>query len=76
MILLNCMMKMGEFFIVTDKKLCTSLGVNIQKYIYNVLELLKLSSVLKNTTFQKLDRFPSSGERVEGIYSVGPLRES
>jgi hypothetical protein len=31
----------------------------------------------KNTTFRKLDLFPSSGEGVgEDIYSVGPLSES
>jgi hypothetical protein len=35
------------------------------------------SCIPKNTTFQKLDLFPSSGEGGgEDTYSVGPLRES
>jgi hypothetical protein len=28
----------------------------------------------KNTTFRKLDLFPSSGEGTVGTYSVGPVR--
>jgi hypothetical protein len=35
------------------------------------------SGILENTTFRKLDLFPSSGEGVgEDTYSVGPLRKS
>jgi hypothetical protein len=33
------------------------------------------SDILKNTTFRKLDLFPSSGEGVRGIYYVGPLSQ-
>jgi hypothetical protein len=31
--------------------------------------------ILNNTAFRKLDLFPSSGEMVGGIYSVGPIRK-
>jgi hypothetical protein len=31
---------------------------------------------LKNTTFRKLDLFPSSGEGVGDTYSVGSVRKS
>jgi hypothetical protein len=38
---------------------------------------LPSSGILENTTFRKLDLFPSSGEGGEkDTYSVGPLRES
>jgi hypothetical protein len=32
--------------------------------------------MLENTTFRKLDTFPSSGEGEEDIYSVGPLKKN
>jgi hypothetical protein len=39
--------------------------------------LLPSSCIPKNTTFRKLDLFPSSGEGGgEDTYSVGPLSES
>jgi hypothetical protein len=39
--------------------------------------LFPLSGILENTTFRKLDLFPSSGEGGgEDTYSVGPLRKS
>jgi hypothetical protein len=42
---------------------------------YWVFELPS-SGILENTTFRKLDLFPSSGEGGgEDIYSVGPLRK-
>jgi hypothetical protein len=34
------------------------------------------SGILKNKTFWKLDLFPSSGERVEGIYFLDPLERA
>jgi hypothetical protein len=34
------------------------------------------SGILKITTFQKLDLFPSSGERMGGTDSVGSMRKS
>jgi hypothetical protein len=42
---------------------------------YRVFGLCPLSGILKNM-FQKLDLLPSSGERVEGIYSDGSVRKS
>jgi hypothetical protein len=43
----------------------------------NFSRLFPSSCIPKNTMFQKLDLFPSSGEGGgEDIYSVGPLRES
>jgi hypothetical protein len=43
----------------------------------NFSGLFPSSCVPKNTTFRKLDLFPSSGEGGgEDTYSVGPLRES
>jgi hypothetical protein len=40
-------------------------------------ELFPSSGILENTTFRKLDLFPSSGEGGgEGTYSIGPLRKS
>jgi hypothetical protein len=43
----------------------------------NFSGLFPSSGILENTTFRKLDLFPSSGEGgVEDTYSVGPLRES
>jgi hypothetical protein len=42
----------------------------------NSSRLLPSSGIPKNTTFRKLDLFPSSGEGgEEDTYSVGPLRE-
>jgi hypothetical protein len=39
--------------------------------------LIPSSGILENTTFRKLNLFPSSGERGEEYnYSVGPLRKS
>jgi hypothetical protein len=39
--------------------------------------LFASSGLLENTTFRKLDLFPSSGEGgLEDTYSVGPLRET
>jgi hypothetical protein len=44
---------------------------------YWVFGLFPSSGILENTTFRKLDLFPSSGEGLgEDIYSVGPLRKS
>jgi hypothetical protein len=44
---------------------------------YWVFGLFPLSCILENTTFRKLDLFPSSGEGGgEDTYSVGPLRKS
>jgi hypothetical protein len=37
--------------------------------------VLDISDTLKNTTFRKLDLFPSSGERAGNIYCVGYVRE-
>jgi hypothetical protein len=34
------------------------------------------SSLLKNTTFRKLDLIPSSGEEVGDTYSVGSVRKT
>jgi hypothetical protein len=43
----------------------------------NFSGLFPSSGIPKNTTFRKLDPFPSSGEGGgEDTYSVGPLRES
>jgi hypothetical protein len=43
----------------------------------NFSGLFPPSSIPKNTTFRKLDLFPSSGEGGgEDTYLVGPLRES
>jgi hypothetical protein len=43
----------------------------------NFSGLFPSSCIPKNTTFRKLDLFPSSGEgEGEHTYSVGPLRES
>jgi hypothetical protein len=43
----------------------------------NFSGLLSSSCIPKNTTFRKLDLFPSSGKGGgEDTYSVGPLRES
>jgi hypothetical protein len=41
-----------------------------------VLGLCPSSSILKNTTFRKLDLFPSSGEGVGNIYSSGSVNKS
>jgi hypothetical protein len=42
-----------------------------------VFGLFLSSGILENTTFWKLDLFPSSGERGgEDTYSVGPLTKS
>jgi hypothetical protein len=44
---------------------------------YWVFGLFPSSGILENTTFRKLDLFPSSGEGGgEDTYSVGPLRKS
>jgi hypothetical protein len=43
---------------------------------YWVSELCPSSSILKNTTFWKLDLFLSSGEGVGDTYSVGSTRKS
>jgi hypothetical protein len=44
---------------------------------YWVFVLFPSSGILENTTFRKLDLFPSSDEGGgEDIYSVGPLRSS
>jgi hypothetical protein len=44
---------------------------------YWVFGLFPSSGILENTTFLKLDLFPSSGEGgEEDTYSVGPLRKS
>jgi hypothetical protein len=44
---------------------------------YWVLGLFPSSGILENTTFRKLDLFPSSGEGGGGdTYSVGPLKKS
>jgi hypothetical protein len=44
---------------------------------YWVFGLFPSSGILENTTFQKLDLFPSSGEGGgEDTYSAGPLRKS
>jgi hypothetical protein len=43
---------------------------------YWVFGLFPSSGILENTTFRKLDLFPSLGEgRGEDTYSVGPLRK-
>jgi hypothetical protein len=45
--------------------------------IYWGFGLFPSSGILENTTFRKLDLFPTSGEGGgEGTYSVGPLRKS
>jgi hypothetical protein len=45
--------------------------------ITGFLDFFPLSGILGNTTFRKLDLFPSSGEGgAEDTYSVGPLRKS
>jgi hypothetical protein len=55
--------------------------VTIMSFIFDtrnfwVSGLYPPSGVWKNTTFRKLDLFPSSGkEGEEGTYSVGPLRK-
>jgi hypothetical protein len=42
-----------------------------------VFGLFPSSGILENTTFRKLDLFPSSGEGGgEDTYSVGPIRKS
>jgi hypothetical protein len=44
---------------------------------YWVFGRLPSSGILENTTFPKLDLFPSSSEGVgEDTYSVGPLRKT
>jgi hypothetical protein len=44
---------------------------------YWVFALFPTSGILENSTFRKLDLFPSSDEGGgEDIYSVGPLRKS
>jgi hypothetical protein len=43
---------------------------------YWVVGLCPLSGILKNTTFRKLDLFPSSIEGVGESYSVGSVRKS
>jgi hypothetical protein len=44
---------------------------------YWVFGLFPSSGILENTTFRKLDLFPSSGEGgEEDTYSLGPLRKS
>jgi hypothetical protein len=45
--------------------------------ITGFLDFFPTSSILENTTFRKLNLFPSSGEGGgEDTYSVGPLRKS
>jgi hypothetical protein len=45
--------------------------------VQNSSGLFPSSCIPKNTTFRKLDLFPSSGEGGgEDTYSVGPLRET
>jgi hypothetical protein len=49
----------------------------VVQYSHNFSGLCPSSCIPKNTTFRKLDLFPSSGEGGgEDTYSVGPLRES
>jgi hypothetical protein len=43
---------------------------------YWVFGLCPSFGILKNTTFQKLDLFPSSAEEVGDTYSVGSVRKS
>jgi hypothetical protein len=44
---------------------------------YSVFGLFRSPGILENTTFRKLDLFPSSGEGGgEDTYSVGTLRKS
>jgi hypothetical protein len=51
--------------------------VYVVQNLQNFSGLFWSSCIPKNTTFRKLDLFPSSGERGgEDIYSVGPFRES
>jgi hypothetical protein len=52
-----------------------------QTMVYDTLNcwvfgLRQSSDILKNTTFPKLDLFPSSGDGVEDTYSVGSVRKS
>jgi hypothetical protein len=44
--------------------------------VYSTRDCCPLSSVLKNTTFRKLDLFPSSDEEVGGIDFVETARKS
>jgi hypothetical protein len=50
---------------------------NTQDYFFFYFSIVRYSKRLVNTTFRKLDLFPSSGERGgEDTYSVWPLRKS
>jgi hypothetical protein len=50
--------------------------VYVVQYSQNFSGLFPSSCIPKNTTFRKLDLFPSSGDGGgEDTYSVGPLRE-
>jgi hypothetical protein len=52
-------------------------GIMNTKENYWVFGLFPSSGIPENTTFRKLDLFPSSGESGGGdTYSVGPLRKS
>jgi hypothetical protein len=43
---------------------------------YCVFGFCPSSDILKNTAFWKIDLFPSSGEDMEDVYSVGSFRKS
>jgi hypothetical protein len=54
---------------------CQTVINNTQNYCFFLL--FPSSGILENTTFRKLDLFPSSDEGGgEDTYSVGPLRKS
>jgi hypothetical protein len=59
------------------ERILTMVYVYVVQNSQNFSGVFPSSCIPKNTTFRKLDVFPSSGEGGgEDIYSVGPLRES
>jgi hypothetical protein len=48
----------------------------IKRWDYWVLDVAHRSGIQNNTTFRKLDLFPSSGEGVGDTYSVGSVIKS
>jgi hypothetical protein len=63
------------YTIASDLKLISAMKDQMNFWVSG---LYPSSGVWRNTTFRKLDLFPSSGKRggKEDTYSVGPLRKS
>jgi hypothetical protein len=52
------------------------MGIIQDYWVFGLCPLSDILKTQKNTTFQKLDLFPSSGEGTGDTYSVGPVRKS